>query len=100
MADEWTFRPGLVNRGLPSPQTAPSPPVPVKRAADLSWFVGRDFPWLSWWQELILNWVASWSAVGVLVVTAADGDEQAEWHLPTDLELQKMELEELLQIES
>jgi hypothetical protein len=98
--NEWTFRPGLVNRGLPSPQTAPNHPVPVKRAAHLSWFVGRDFPWLSWWQELVLNWVASWATVGVLVVTAADSDEQAEWHLPTDLELQKMELEELLQIES
>jgi hypothetical protein len=70
----------------------------VKRAADLSWLVSREFPWLSWWQELILNWVASWASVGLLVVVAADGDEQAEWHLPTDLELARSELEALIEI--
>lgn len=68
----------------------------MKRAASFSWFVGRDFPWLSWWQELILNWVASWATVGLLVVVDADGDQQAEWHLPTDLDLKRIELEELL----
>ncbi len=70
----------------------------MKRAASLAWFVGRDFRWLSWWQELILNWVASWATVGVLVVVAAEGDEQAEWHLPTDLDLKRLELEELLDV--
>jgi hypothetical protein len=70
----------------------------VKRAASLAWFVGRDFHWLSWWQELILNWVASWATVGVVVVVAAEGDEQAEWHLPTDLDLKRLELEELLDV--
>jgi hypothetical protein len=34
--------------------------------------------------------------VGALVVTAADGDEYTEWSLPTDLELKRQELEELL----
>ena len=70
----------------------------MKRAASLAWFVGRDLPWLAWWQELILDWVASWATVGVLVVVAAEGDEQAEWHLPSDLDLKRLELEELLDV--
>jgi len=45
-----------------------------------------------------LNWVASWATVGVLVVVEADGDHQAEWHLPTDLQLKRLELEELLDV--
>jgi hypothetical protein len=32
------------------------------------------------------------------VVVAAEGDEQAEWHLPTDLDLKRLELEELLDV--
>jgi len=74
------------------------PNLVMKRAASLAWFVGRDLPWLAWWQQLILNWVASWANISVLVVVAAEGDEQAEWHLPTDLELKRMELEELLSV--
>jgi hypothetical protein len=69
----------------------------MKRSASLSWLLGRDLPWLPWWQELILNWAASWGSVGSLVVTAADGNDFCEWSLPTDLELQKAELEALLE---
>jgi hypothetical protein len=68
----------------------------VKRAASLAWFVGRDFHWLSWWQELILNWVASWSTVGDLTVSSADGQDYTAWEPPSDLELKRLELEELL----
>jgi hypothetical protein len=69
----------------------------VKRAADSFWFTSHELPWLRWWQELILNWVSSWETVGCLtVVSAADPEEFAAWDLPTDLELQRMELEELL----
>lgn len=68
----------------------------MKRSATLSWLLDRDVEWLPWWQELILNWVASWGAVGSLVVVSANGEECCEWDLPTDLEMQRMELEALL----
>jgi hypothetical protein len=68
----------------------------VKRATSLAWFAGRDFHWLSWWQELILNWVASWSTVGDLTVSSADGQDYTALELPSDLELKRLELEELL----
>jgi hypothetical protein len=70
----------------------------VKRAASPSHLISRDVPWLAWWQELILNWVSSWDTVGCLTVTsAADPDEWTAWDLPTYLDLQRMELEELLE---
>ncbi len=69
----------------------------MKRAADSFWFTSRELPWLRWWQELILNWVASWSTVGDLTVSSADGEDYTAWELPTDLDLKRMELEELLE---
>jgi hypothetical protein len=69
----------------------------MKRATDSFWLTSREVPWLAWWQELILNWVASWDTVGDLTVTSADGETYASWELLTDLELKRMELEELLQ---
>ena len=63
----------------------------------LSWFLDRAIPWLAWWQELILNWVASWACVGSLVVVAPDGETIAEWSLPSDLRLKRQELEQLLE---
>jgi hypothetical protein len=35
----------------------------MKRAASPASLLDRSTPWLRWWQELILNWVASWSTV-------------------------------------
>jgi hypothetical protein len=68
----------------------------VKRAAIPWHLLDRSTPWLAWWQELILNWVSSWNSISCLaVVSAADPEEFAAWDLPTDLELQRMELEEL-----
>ena len=78
------------------PQTDPSRHQPLKRASP-SLLLSRELPWLSWWQELLLNWVASWDAVGVLTVTSATTDEYVDWDVPTDLDLARMELEELLQ---
>ena len=69
----------------------------MKRSSSLSWLLSRDVPWLPWWQELILNWVASWRSVGSITVTQADGDDFTTWNLPTDLDMQRAELEELLQ---
>ena len=78
-------------------QTACSCPATVKRAATPWHLLDRSTPWLAWWQELILNWVSSWETVGCLtVVSAADPNEFAAWDLPSDLELTKLELEELL----
>jgi hypothetical protein len=43
--------------------------------------------------------VSAWDSSGCLTdVSAADPDEFAAWDLPTDLELQRMELEELLDV--
>jgi len=67
----------------------------VKRAASPSHLLDLSTPWLRWWQELILNWVSSWSTIGCLTVTsAADADVFASWDLPTDTELARAELEE------
>ena len=68
----------------------------MKKAATLWAILNRCTPWLRWWQELILNWVASWRTVSTIVVVSADGDLQCQWNVPSDLDLQKMELEELL----
>jgi hypothetical protein len=69
----------------------------MKRSASLSWLLERSTPWLAWWQELILNWAASWGSVGSLVVISADRQESCEWDLPTDLDMKRAELEELIQ---
>ena len=68
----------------------------MKKAATLWTLLNRCTPWLRWWQELILNWVASWKSIGTLVVISADGDLQCQWNVPSDLDLQRMELEDLL----
>lgn len=68
----------------------------MKRSATLSWLLERSVTWLPWWQELLLNWVASWPSVGAVVVVSANGCHQAEWELPTDVELAKAELEQLV----
>ena len=84
--------PALDKRGFTRLQTEP-----MKRAASPAWLISRDITWLPWWQELILNWVASWSSIGMVMVVSPTGEQQAEWSLPSDLELAKMELEELLE---
>ena len=68
----------------------------MKRASSPSWLISSELPWLAWWQELILNWVASWHAIGDLTVTSADREYYCSWELPTDIELARLELEELL----
>jgi hypothetical protein len=79
------------------PQTEATADLVMKRATSLSLLLSRETPWLRWWQELILNWVASWSTVGDLTVSSADGEDYTAWELPTDLELKRLELEELLE---
>ena len=56
----------------------------------------RSTPWLSWWQELIINWAASWQSIETLHVTSAKTDDCLTWDVPTDLELKRIELEQLL----
>lgn len=67
----------------------------MKRAADQSYLLDRSTPWLLWWQELILNWVASWRTVGVIAVVSPDGEHGMTWSVPDDVEMQRMQLEEL-----
>ena len=68
----------------------------MKRATNLSTLLDCSTPWLAWWQELILNWVASWESVETLHVTSSETDQEVTWDVPTDLDLQRMELEQLL----
>jgi hypothetical protein len=68
----------------------------MKRSSSLSWLLSRDVEWLPWWQELFLNWVASWGSLSSLTVVSADREVYASWDLPTDVDLQRAELEELL----
>lgn len=72
----------------------------MKRATNLSTLLDCSTPWLTWWQELILNWVASWESVETLHVTSSKTDQETTWDVPTDLELKRMELEELLSAET
>ena len=72
----------------------------MKRATNLSTLLDCSTPWLAWWQELILNWVASWESVETLHVTSSKTDQEVTWDVPTDLDLQRMELEELLSAET
>lgn len=68
----------------------------MKQSTSFSWLTNRCVPFLSWWQELILNWVASWSTISTLIIISSDGEDQCEWDLPTDTELKRLELEELM----
>ena len=68
----------------------------MKRASTLSTLLDTSTPWLSWWQELILNWAASWQSIETLHVTSSKTDQEVTWDVPTDLELKRIELEQLL----
>jgi hypothetical protein len=68
----------------------------MKRASTISTLLDRSTPWLSWWQELILNWAASWQSIETLHVTSSKTDQETTWDVPTDLDMQRMELEQLL----
>ena len=67
----------------------------MKRATNLSTLLDCSTPWLAWWQELILNWVASWETIETLHVTSSKTNQDVTWDVPTDLELKRMELEQL-----
>ena len=68
----------------------------MKRATTLSTLLDHSTPWLTWWQELILNWAASWQTIETLHCTSSKTDQEVTWDVPTDLELKRMELEQLL----
>ena len=71
----------------------------MKRSANLLVLLDRSTPWLAWWQELILNWVATWQSIDYMHVCSSTTDDCFEWEVPTDLELARLELEELLNTE-
>jgi hypothetical protein len=68
----------------------------MKRASTISDLLDHSTPWLSWWQELILNWVASWETIETLHITSSKTDDCLTWNVPTDLDLQRIKLEQLL----
>jgi len=68
----------------------------VKRASTISTLLDISTPWLTWWQELILNWAASWETIETLHVTSTKTDEYLTWDVPSDWDLVRLELEELL----
>ena len=71
----------------------------MKRTSTLSTLLDTSTPWLSWWQELILNWAASWQSIETLHITSSKTDDCLTWDVPTDLELNRIELEQLLSAE-
>jgi hypothetical protein len=71
----------------------------MKRSSNISTLLDTSTPWLTWWQELILNWAASWETIETLHCTSARTDDTLTWDLPTDLALARLELEELLEAE-
>ena len=68
----------------------------MKRASTITDLLDHSTPWLSWWQELILNWVASWDTIETLHITSSKTDDCLTWNVPTDLELKRIKLEQLL----
>jgi hypothetical protein len=68
----------------------------MKKSSTIGDLFSRTTPWLAWWQEIILNWVATWNAVEILYVTSSTVDDSVEWDFPSDTELKRMDLEELL----
>lgn len=72
----------------------------MKRAASIWTLLHRCTPWLPWWQELLLNWIASWKSIGTLVVISADEEHQISWNVPSDLDMKRMEFEELMDRDS
>ena len=71
----------------------------MKKASTISTLLNTSTPWLTWWQELILNWAASWDTVETLHVTSAKTEDCLAWYVPTDIELVRLELEELLDVQ-
>jgi hypothetical protein len=71
----------------------------MKRASNISTLLDTSTPWLTWWQELILNWAASWETIETLHCTSSKTDQEVTWDVPTDLDLARLELEELLDAE-
>jgi hypothetical protein len=71
----------------------------MKRASNISTLLDISTPWLTWWQELILNWAASWETIETLHCTSSKTDQEVTWDVPTDLDLARLELEELLDAE-
>jgi hypothetical protein len=53
----------------------------MKRASNVSDLLDRSTPWLAWWQELILNWVATWETIETLHVTSSKTDQEATWEV-------------------
>ena len=71
----------------------------MKRPTTISTLLDTSTPWLSWWQELILNWAASWETIETLHVTSAVTDDCLTWDVPSDWDLARLDLEELLDVE-
>lgn len=68
----------------------------MKRLTTLGWLLDRQVDWLPWWQELILNWISTWSTISILHVVAPNREDCFTWDLPTDLEHHRDQLEQLL----
>jgi hypothetical protein len=50
---------------------------------------------LPWWQELILDWIATWQTIRYLQVEAVADGESLIWECPTDLDYARQDLEAL-----
>jgi hypothetical protein len=61
----------------------------------LAFLFHRSNPWLRWWQEIILNWVSTWSTISVLIVASPDDEHNCQWN--DDYDAIRAGLEQLLQ---
>jgi hypothetical protein len=68
----------------------------MKRASTLSTLLDTSTPWLSWWQELILNWAASWQSIETLHITSSKTDRKPPGTYQLTWSCKRMELEQLL----
>lgn len=56
-------------------------------------------PWLTWWQELLINYLATLPNIGTITIESPDGTNYTQWNGRLDLEMQRAILEDCLHID-
>lgn len=56
-------------------------------------------PWLTWWQELLINYLATLPNIGTITIESPDGTNYTQWNGRLDIEMQRAILEQSLDIE-
>lgn len=56
-------------------------------------------PWLTWCQELLINYLATLPNIGTITIESPDGTNYTQWNGRLDLEMQRAILEDCLYID-